>query len=53
MRKQNCIKDINYYVNSIAKGATQSRYKRKVVLYAMIDDLLFWTDNKNQPRRIK
>lgn len=40
MRKQNCIKDINYYVNSIAKGATQSRYKRKVVLYAMIGDLL-------------
>ena len=40
MRKQNCIKDINYYVNSIAKGAEQSRYKRKIVLYAMVDDLL-------------
>ncbi|MBK2124430.1 hypothetical protein [Fangia hongkongensis] len=40
MRKQTCIKDVNYYINSIATGAERSRYKRKVVLYAMIDDLL-------------
>lgn len=38
-KKTVIIKDINYYINSVSKGADQTLYKRKVVLYSIVDDL--------------